>query len=146
MKYCFQCNRVTGGEPLFCSRCGSSYDLKLCPRLHPSPRHAEVCSRCGSRDLSTPQPRVPIWGRALIAIVPWLVGIPLAIATAFAGVDIVCQLLARPEFQAGIAGLAILMGALWLLWSQLPEWIRKAIHHTISKHRHEGGGRRRGVE
>ncbi len=142
MKYCFQCNRITTGEPLFCNYCGSSYDVKLCSRLHPNPRRAEVCSLCGSRDLSTPQPRVPVWGRALLAIVPWLVGIPLAIATVAAGVDIACELLSRPAVQAGVAALVILIGVLWFLWSQLPEWTRKAIHHAISKGNHRDHGTR----
>lgn len=146
MKFCFQCKRVTGGEPLFCSRCGCTYDVKLCPRQHANPRYAEVCSQCGSRDLSTPQPRVPVWGRALIAIVPWLAAIPLAMATLAIGVDAVYILLARPQFQASVASLAILIGLLWFLWSQSPEWIRKAIHHAISKRHREGGGRGRGGE
>jgi RNA polymerase subunit RPABC4/transcription elongation factor Spt4 len=133
MKYCFQCNRVTTGEPIFCNFCGSSYDTKLCPRLHPNPRRAEVCSQCGSRDLSTPQPKVPLWGKALIKIVPWLVAIPLVIATVLAGIDVLCHLLARPKFQAGMAALVLLMVALWCLWSMLPEWIRKAIYHALSK-------------
>src|SRR5271169_1531111 len=60
MKYCYQCGRMTDGEPLFCNFCGRSYDVKLCPRLHVNPRFADACSRCGSRDLSTPQPKVPL--------------------------------------------------------------------------------------
>ena len=44
------------GKPLFCGHCGRTYNVKLCPRLHTNPRIAEVCSQCGSRDLSTPQP------------------------------------------------------------------------------------------
>ncbi len=60
MKYCYECGRITAGEPLFCNFCGRSYNVKLCPRHHPNPRIAEVCSQCGSRELSTPQPKVSI--------------------------------------------------------------------------------------
>lgn len=144
MRYCFQCNRVTAGEPLFCNRCGSSYDVKLCSRLHPNPRHAEVCAQCGSRDLSNPQPRVPFWGRALLTLGPWLIGIPLALATVVAGLEIVSQLVTTREFQAGIAALVILMALLWFMWSQLPDWIRKFIHRAIAKSRHGGNRTRRG--
>ena len=63
MKYCYECGRVTAGEPLFCQFCGRTYNVKLCPRLHVNPRFAEVCSQCGSRDLSTPQPKVSVWWR-----------------------------------------------------------------------------------
>jgi hypothetical protein len=61
MKYCHHCGRLTSGEPMFCQFCGRSYDVKLCPRLHANPRWAEVCSQCGSRELSTPQPKVSFW-------------------------------------------------------------------------------------
>ena len=59
MNYCYNCGHITPGEPLYCNYCGRSYDLKLCPRHHPNPRSADVCSKCGSRELSTPQPKVP---------------------------------------------------------------------------------------
>src|SRR5438445_562240 len=60
MKYCYACGHRTRGEPLFCNFCGRSYDVKLCPKLHVNPRSAEACSQCGSRDLSIPQPRIPL--------------------------------------------------------------------------------------
>lgn len=139
MNYCWNCKRFTAGEPVFCNHCGSSFSVKLCSRLHPNPRHADVCSQCGSRDLSTPQPRVPFWGRALLKLAPWLVGIPLALVTAVILVQVVSELAARPEFQAGMAALVILISFVWFLWSQLPEWIRKLIHRAISKGRHSNG-------
>lgn len=65
MRYCYHCGRITPGDPLFCNVCGRSFDRKLCPRLHPNPRSAEICSRCGSRELSTPQPKVGLEWRFL---------------------------------------------------------------------------------
>src|SRR5438552_3410484 len=65
MKYCYQCGRITAGEPVFCQSCGRSFDVKLCSRLHVNPRYAEVCSHCGSRELSTPQPKVPFSWKVL---------------------------------------------------------------------------------
>jgi RNA polymerase subunit RPABC4/transcription elongation factor Spt4 len=59
VRYCHRCRKMTPGDPTFCNFCGSTYDLKLCSRLHPNPRHATVCSQCGSREMSTPQPRIP---------------------------------------------------------------------------------------
>src|SRR6185295_10466411 len=61
MRYCNQCHRMTTGEPLYCNFCGRSYGLKLCPHRHLNPRNAEICSQCGSRELSTPHPRVSLW-------------------------------------------------------------------------------------
>jgi hypothetical protein len=58
MRYCHNCHKVTTGEPLFCHCCGFTYDAKLCTARHINPRWATVCSQCGSRDLTTPAPRV----------------------------------------------------------------------------------------
>src|SRR5437588_5519156 len=76
MKYCYECGRLTPGEPLFCNFCGRSYDVKLCPRLHVTPRGTRAWSKCESRELSTPQPRVPFWATLLLfllTLVPRLV-------------------------------------------------------------------------
>ena len=77
MKHCYHCGRVTSGEPLFCNSCGRSYDVKLCPRLHVNPRYATVCSQCGSRELSTPQPKVSLWWKVLGFVLQILCGIVL---------------------------------------------------------------------
>jgi len=37
MKYCYQCGKLTNGDPAFCNHCGRSYDVKLCPRMHQNP-------------------------------------------------------------------------------------------------------------
>src|ERR1019366_6289429 len=60
MRYCYNCNRITRGEPIFCSFCGRTYNQKLCSRMHPNPRRAQFCSQCGSAEFSTPQPVIPI--------------------------------------------------------------------------------------
>ena len=74
MRYCNQCHRMTAGEPLFCNFCGRSYELKLCPHRHPNPRNAEICSQCGSRDLSTPHPHVALWLAVAIKVLTGLPG------------------------------------------------------------------------
>src|ERR1700689_3103953 len=83
MKYCYYCNRMTTGEPVFCNFCGRSYNVKLCPRLHVNSRISEVCSQCGSRDLSTPQPKVPLKARILVFLLMTLVGSALLFFTLF---------------------------------------------------------------
>src|SRR5712692_1855348 len=79
MKYCYNCDRVTVAEPLFCNFCGRSYDVKLCPRLHVNPRRTSVCSKCGSTELSTPQPRVPFWMRISLFLITLISGILLSL-------------------------------------------------------------------
>ena len=81
MRYCNQCHKITPGEPLFCNFCGRSYNLKLCPHRHPNPRSAEICSQCGSRELSTPHPRVPFLLLPLVWLLTALPGLLLVTGT-----------------------------------------------------------------
>lgn len=126
MKHCFACGRVTPGDPLFCSGCGATYDVKLCPRMHRSPRHAEVCSQCGSREFSTPQPKVSIGTRLLyflerLLLTVSVVAVVLAVLVAF---------LSTQNGQNAFAALAVLAALGWWFWSQLPEWLKKRIHRS----------------
>src|SRR6185437_13761725 len=75
MRYCHECGKITGGEPRYCQFCGRTYDVKLCPRRHENPRFAEVCSQCGSRELSTPQPKISALWRVLEFVLKVLVGL-----------------------------------------------------------------------
>ncbi len=133
MKYCYQCGRMTAGDPLFCNTCGRSYNVKLCPRLHPNPRPAEVCSQCGSRELSQPQPRASFWNRALAYLVIGSVGLVLSYLSISVLLELLRELLARPEIQSGILGLAILLGLLVWLWSELPDWFRKLVRRLLKR-------------
>jgi hypothetical protein len=135
MKYCYQCGRVTPGEPLFCNSCGRSYDVKLCPRHHPNPRSADVCSQCGSRELSTPQPRVSLWWKVLQVVVQIMLGVVLV----YVSLEALAASLRRPEVQSAVLVIGILIGLLWWLWSLLPEWFRKLIRksHRRKERDHE---------
>lgn len=133
MKYCFQCGRLTSGEPLFCNFCGSSFDVKLCPRLHPNPRVATVCSQCGSRELSSPQPRVSIWWRALAFLVRVVLGALLVWLSLALLVTTVKQFIQMPVVQAGMIVIGILLTGLWFLWAMLPHWIRKVIRRSLGR-------------
>lgn len=124
MKYCYGCGRLTPGNPLFCMSCGSSYDLKLCPRMHPNPRHAEVCSQCGSREFSTPQPAVSVGKRLIHALERALV-ILCVLALALAAL---VTFLSTPQGQNAVIAFAILGALLWWLWSLIPKWLRQRIH------------------
>lgn len=126
MKYCYGCGRITPGEPLFCQSCGCSYDVKLCPRMHANPRHAEVCSRCGSRDFSTPQPVVPL-GARLIRVLERVVITLAIVVLILAGL---VGFLSTQQGQNTLAVFAVLAALLWWLWSLLPEWLRKRIRRS----------------
>jgi hypothetical protein len=141
MKYCYECNRITTGDPLFCNFCGRSYDVKLCPRLHPNPRIAQTCSQCGNRDLSTPQPKVPLWARIILFFLPWIPGTVLTVLSVGAAIFCLNQILHSPRMMMAAFLLLIALGFLWWVWAQLPLWFRKAIYRLL-KHRRDGHGPR----
>lgn len=143
MKYCANCNRMTPGEPYFCQFCGRSYDVKLCPRLHPNPRTAEICSRCGSRDLSIPQPRVPWWAHVLEIVLPAVPGILLTIGSLGATIIVITALVQNPQMFISAIFLYCALGILWAMWSELPAWLRTAFYKFLKRRRdHREEGRR----
>lgn len=133
MKYCYECGRITAGEPSFCQFCGRTYDVKLCPRRHENPRYAEVCSQCGSRELSTPQPKVSFLWRAL----EFIARVTLGLLIAYVFLSFVYGLLATPRTGDALMVLVLLLGALWILWTMLPDWFRRLVRKSLGK-----GGRR----
>jgi len=133
MKYCYECGRITAGEPLYCNFCGRSYDVKLCPRHHVNPRVAEVCSQCGSRELSTPQPKVSVWWKVLSFLLQIVVGGFLLLLSLAIFLEIMKGLLSTPQGQNGLVVLAILLGVLWWLWSELPDWVRKLARRLLKR-------------
>ena len=131
MRYCYHCNHATVGKPLFCNHCGRTYDVKLCPRLHVNPRNAEVCSLCGSRDLSTPQPKMTFKARLLVVGVTVLLGTDLVLLSVFLVIFFLQAVLSRSDIQTALIGIGILLGLLWWIWFQIPHWLRKRIHQLL---------------
>ena len=133
MKYCYACGHRTGGEPLFCNFCGRSYNVKLCPKLHINPRTAEACSQCGDRDLSVPQPRIPVLWQLLALLTQTVCGLiflslSLPLIVAFLG-----DLATRSRVPDGLlVGLFIVI-ILWAFWTMLPDFSRWMIHRSLIK-------------
>lgn len=136
MKYCYECGRMTPGNPLYCNFCGRSYDLKLCPRHHPNPRTAELCSQCGSRELSTPQPKVSVWWRILEWLTRMFIGAFLMCLSVFLLFEFLKAALQSSAGQGAVIVLAILLGVLWWLWTLLPDWFRKLVKRSFERRRH----------
>ena len=131
MNYCYQCGHITPGEPMFCNHCGRSYDVKLCPRLHPNPRSAEVCSKCGSRELSTPQPKVPAMWKLLAILIRLGLGLLLLYIT----LSFLLALAKTTQVQQAAVCIGLVLVALWLLWSKLPDWLQDIIRNTVTRRR-----------
>jgi hypothetical protein len=132
MKYCYACGTVTSGKPFFCSSCGRSYDVKLCPRRHVNRRFVEVCSQCGSRDLSTPQPKVPFLWKALAFALRVLLSILFALVV----LAVVLEVLRTPAGQALFLLLVLVIATLCALWVMLPQWFRTFIHWLLKRREH----------
>lgn len=140
MKYCFFCDHITPGEPLFCNYCSHSYDVKLCPRQHVNPRTAQACSQCGSRDLSTPQPRRPWWAPVLEFLLSIIPGAFLGTASIVVALAAVVSILQRPDMIVALALLTIPFGILWWVSSQIPQWFRSRISKLLKRKRERPGG------
>ena len=143
MKYCYNCSRITLGEPLFCNFCGRSYEVKLCPRLHPNPRAAQICSQCGSRDLSAPQPKIPFWLKPFVGLVSVLPGfVLLAISVVFL-TAFIYEMLTDPAMQSRMMVLGLVLALLWYLYMKLPLFIRRVIQRWIGRGSSDEGQRHR---
>jgi hypothetical protein len=137
MKYCYQCGHVTAGEPAYCNSCGRSYNVKLCPRGHPNPRGAEVCSQCGSRDLSTPQPRVPLHVSLFAFFLSLLPGLLLTLISVIVTLALLHTLLTHPRWILTLVFLGIAWGILAWMWSKLPLCFRKLVRRLLRRKRKE---------
>jgi hypothetical protein len=133
MRYCHNCHKTTTGEPLFCHSCGCTYDAKLCPARHINPRWAVVCSACGSRDLTTPAPRVPWLLRGLLLLASLLPGVLLLLLLVLAVVGIFHELLNNQAIQGQLLAVVLILALLWWLWLQLPHFIQKMFRSLWQK-------------
>ena len=133
MRYCHNCGRVTTGEPLFCQFCGRTYNVKLCPRHHPNPRSAQVCSQCGSNELTIPAPRTPFWLKPVFFLLSFVPGIGLLLLSVLFVLVFIRQLITDPNMLFGLMVVGLILGLLWFVYMQLPGFLRKIIHKGISK-------------
>jgi Flp pilus assembly protein TadB len=124
---------MTPGEALFCNFCGRSYGVKLCPHRHPNPRNAEVCSECGSRELSTPHPRMPFWLLPVVGLLSALPGLLLLTVTTLFIFALVQAVLSSQQlmFQAVMAGL--MLAFLWYLYMHLPAFLRRFLSRLFRR-------------
>jgi hypothetical protein len=138
MRYCTACHNLTAGDPLFCATCGTTYNVRLCPRLHPNPRYAHVCSQCGSHDLSQPQPEVffltrwmwsaaKLWGFLLLLL--------LSMLTLFAFVTSVSN---SEQLQGELLGVLLFLGLLWWGYMRLPSPIRRGLGGWSARNKGNG--------
>jgi hypothetical protein len=132
-RYCYGCNRTTVGEPLYCNFCGRSYDVKVCPRHHINPRYAGACSQCGSRDLSTPQPKVPWWVPTVGLVIRVIPGSALAFVSGRVVAIVIPKFAFGQEMFVALILVLFPLGILWTMWSEIPRWYRTAIYRMLQR-------------
>ncbi len=140
MRYCHQCHRITSGEPLFCNFCGRSYDFKHCPHRHPNPRNAEICSQCGSRELSIPQPHTPFWISPLVALLSALPGVLLLVVSVLFLIAFVNALASSPQLLFQLMVVGLMLAFLWYLYMHLPHFLRRFISKLFHRSKRDDHG------
>jgi uncharacterized membrane protein (DUF485 family) len=70
--------------------------------------------------------------RGLLAVLLVLASLALLIA-------FLSEALPQPAIQKGLLALGILVGLLWFLWGQLPQWFREVLHRAI-RHKEDRHG------
>lgn len=116
MRYCHNCHRLTAGKPIFCNYCGRSFDVKLCSKMHVNPRAAQACSQCGSKELSSPQPKIPMLLRPLIVFLQLGPGGLLVVGLLVWFVLYVNRLLNDPSSLLSLMLIAVLIGLFLVGW------------------------------
>jgi len=133
MKLCYGCRHLTSGDPPYCQHCGRTYNVKLCSRQHINPRGAEFCSQCGSRDLSTPQPKVPFLLKPFIFAVRFVPGFLLLLGGIAFVVFFVRKLFLDPNGLLPLMCIGLLFGLLLLAWMVLPGFVKRMLSKPFKR-------------
>jgi RNA polymerase subunit RPABC4/transcription elongation factor Spt4 len=115
MRFCRSCKYVTLGSGRFCNKCGRSYNVRLCPKLHANSVNATACSVCGSRELSTPQRAASMLSRGLTTIA-LVIGMLLLAATIFYLYQFLRAQLANPNPPLPLMLVGLGLALVWLLF------------------------------
>ena len=136
MRYCYQCHHFTIGQALYCNRCGMSYDVKVCPARHLNPRNAEVCSECGSRDLSTPAPRMPLWLAPVLFLLALVPGGGLVLVLLVLSFNLAHTFLTTQQIPLGLLLRILAVSLVWFAYIHLPHFITDLFRSSWRRGRH----------
>jgi len=126
MRYCTACSRITPGDPSYCGTCGCSYDVRLCKSGHRNPRSAQVCSQCGSKELSTPQPKRSVFVRLLIVFLRMLPAFLVLATTVALFYALAVAVIRNEQWLIGkLICYAMWVVVFWIIFLMLPKWIQQ---------------------
>ncbi len=124
MRRCTACFRFHPGHPTFCSYCGRSFGVRICPRGHHNQRGVQFCSECGSPDLSTPAPPASLLhrlsGLALYALSGTAIGL-VVLSVALAALHSVDW----SSLSGPLLALVLMVGFLYWTTTLLPGPVKK---------------------
>lgn len=102
-----------------------------------------MCSQCGSRDLSTPEPNVPLWATFVEIILQYGPGLLLLVITVLFGLAFLQALLTSDEFLGRFLVLTLVLAIVWWLYMKLPRFVRRGIGQGVRKLSGRNSGERR---
>src|SRR5207237_196956 len=119
VKRCRTCLHVTAGDPPFCPSCGGSYNKRICAKGHLNPRSANICSACGSRDLSHAQPRRRFALVAGVGLLKFVLGVTLLLVTVVYAVSFA---IAAARDATHLLGRMLIGAAIGLAWAAFAQF------------------------
>ena len=96
-------------------------------------RFAQVCSQCGSRELSTPAPHLPFWMKPFLLLLSILPGFVLLLLSFVFIAVFIRQLLSDPNALLKLMSVGLVLGLCWYIWINLPGLFRKTVLKVIKK-------------
>jgi hypothetical protein len=98
-----------------------------------------VCAQCGSRDLSTPAPRKPLWLVPTLWLVRVVPGVLLILLSLLLVVNFIQAVPEHPELFRPFLGAGLMLALLWYVYVHLPAPLQRLLKRKGSKG-HKGGG------
>lgn len=124
MRRCTFCFRFHPGSPPFCSHCGRSFNVRICPRGHVSARGVTFCSECGSSDLSMPAPPASVLHH-LSGTVLYLFAVFITIVFVLTLVLAILKSIDWQALSGPLLALLLMLGILYWSTTLLPGPIKK---------------------
>src|SRR5262249_36050871 len=94
---------------------------------------AEACSQCGSRELSTPHPHVPLWLSLLLTLLSALPGLLLLAITVLLLAGFIQAMASSPQLQFQFMLAGLMLALLWYLYIHLPHFLRRLVSRLFRR-------------
>jgi hypothetical protein len=124
MRRCTACFRFHPGTPTFCSYCGRSFDVRICPRGHRNLRGVQFCAECGSADLSTPAPPASFLHHVSGVVLYFFSALTISLIVLVAGLAVIHSI-DWSALTPSLIALVLMVGFLYWTTTLLPGPVKK---------------------